>query len=67
MVPKDTLVVNMRLRTSFRTVPILRLQHVRMLAISSLDMRQRQQPSSPLSPMPLEWRLRRSQVRGPLV
>ena len=67
MVPKDTLVVNMRLRTSFRTVPILRLQHVRMLAISSLDMRQRQQPSSPLSPMPLEWQFRRSQVRDPLV
>ena len=67
MVPKDTLVVNMRLRTSFRTVPILRLQHVRMLAISSLDMRQRQQLSSLLSPMPLEWRFRRSQVRDPLV
>ena len=67
MVPKDTLVVNMRLRTSFRTVPILRLQHVRMLAISSLDMRQRRQPSSPLSPMPLEWQFRRSQVRDPLV
>ena len=42
MVPKDTLVMNTRLRTSFRTVPILRLQHVRMLAIFSLTMRQQQ-------------------------